>query len=67
MRAALAEMRRTETLPDATDFECDQEVADSSDRVSTRGLEILRILNDVFNGLHAEAAVGANDRLTNHV
>lgn len=36
----------------------------SSDRISSRGLEILRILNDVFNSLPMETAVGANDRLS---
>ena len=28
-----------------------EEVESSNDRISTRGLEMLRILNDVFNGL----------------
>jgi len=37
----------------------------SSDRISSRGLEILRILNDVFNGLPMETAVATNDRLSN--
>ncbi len=36
----------------------------SSDRISSRGLEILRILNDVFNGLPMETTVGSNDRLS---
>jgi hypothetical protein len=66
MRAALAELGRSEAMPEE-DSMCAyaEEGETSSDRISSRGLEILRILNDVFNGLPMETAVATNDRLSN--
>ena len=65
MRAALAELSRSETMPESDSTCAYAEEGDtSSDRISSRGLEILRILNDVFNGLPMETTVGSNDLLT---
>lgn len=55
MRAVFADCCDT----DSTCDDCDCVVADdaaSSDRISSRGLEILRILNDVFNRLPMQSA-----------
>jgi hypothetical protein len=56
MRAVLAERYGTDSLCD--DLACGfaDDAGPSSDRMSSRGLEILRILNDVFNGLPMQTA-----------
>ena len=56
MRAVLAERYGTDSLCD--DLACGyaDDAEPSSDRMSSRGLEILRILNDVFNGLPMQTA-----------
>jgi hypothetical protein len=56
MRAVLAERYGTDSSCD--DMACDfvDDAEPSSDRMSSRGLEILRILNDVFNGLPMQTA-----------
>jgi hypothetical protein len=54
MQAVLAELRRSNSPDDEVVCERAEEVESSDDRISSRGLEILRILNDVFNGLPAE-------------
>jgi hypothetical protein len=56
MRAVLADRFGTDSLcDDVADESADASEA-SSDRISSRGLEILRILNDVFNRLPMQAA-----------
>jgi hypothetical protein len=56
MRVVLADRYDTDSLCDdlAGGFADDAEP--SSDRISSRGLEILRILNDVFNRLPLQTA-----------
>jgi hypothetical protein len=62
MQATLAELSRTESLCDETVCQSADEVQTSGDRISSRGLEILRILNEVFNGLPTEMSAGTRDR-----
>ena len=54
MPAALAERSETEVFYADRMPERFEEKGASGDRISSRGLEILRILNDVFNHLPAE-------------
>ncbi len=56
MRAVLAERYGTDSSCDDLDCGFADDAEPSSDRMSTRGLEILRILNDVFNGLPMQSA-----------
>jgi hypothetical protein len=55
MRAVFAERCDTDSYCDDADCGLNDD-ASSSDRISSRGLEILRILNDVFNGLPTQTA-----------
>jgi hypothetical protein len=55
MRAALADRCDSDSYCDDLDCGIADDAA-SSDRMSSRGLEILRILNDVFNGLPTQTA-----------
>jgi hypothetical protein len=65
MRAVLADRCDTDSYYD--DFDCGiADDAASSDRMSSRGLEILRILNDVFNGLPTQTAA-AESTTAGHV
>jgi hypothetical protein len=57
MQAVLAEMGRSNSPADEMVCECPEELESSNDRISTRGLEMLRVLNDVFNGLPAETGM----------
>jgi hypothetical protein len=57
MQAVIAELCRSNSRADEMVCECAEQVQSSSDRISTRGLEILRILNDVFNGFPAETGM----------
>jgi len=59
---ALAELSSTESLPDEFDCEGSEDDQAAGERISSRGLEILRILNDVFNGLPLDATVATSDR-----
>jgi hypothetical protein len=61
MQLAIAEFSRTKSISDESGCESDPVAQASSDRISSRGLEILRILNDVFNGLPSETSVGTHD------
>jgi hypothetical protein len=54
MQSVLAELCRSNSPGDEMVCERAEDVESSNDRISTRGLEMLRILNDVFNGLTAE-------------
>jgi hypothetical protein len=62
MQATLAELNSTETLAEEFDREGPGNDQAAGERISSRGLEILRILNDVFNGLHLDATVATSDR-----
>ena len=62
MQATLAELNSTETLAEEIDCEGPENDQAAGERISSRGLEILRILNDVFNGLHLDATVATSDR-----
>jgi hypothetical protein len=55
MRAVLADRCDSDSYCDDVDCGIADDAA-SSDRMSSRGLEILRILNDVFNGLPTQTA-----------
>jgi len=61
MPAVLAELNSAESLPEPIDCESPENDPAAGERISTRGLEILRILNDVFNGLHQDATVPTSD------
>jgi hypothetical protein len=57
MQTVLAEMSQLESQADEMGYEGTQDDQSSGDRISSRGLEILRILNEVFNRLPAETGV----------
>ena len=56
MRAVLADRYDTEFVCDDPARGIADDAEPSSDRISSRGLEILRILNDVFNRLPLQTA-----------
>jgi len=62
MPAVLAELNSTESLAEETECAGAEHDQATGERISSRGLEILRILNEVFNGLHPDAAVMTSDR-----
>ena len=57
MQAVLAELGSSNSPADEMVYDRAEDVESSNDRISTRGLEMLRILNDVFNGLPAETVM----------
>lgn len=56
MLALLADRYGSDSLCDDPADRFAAEAEPASDRISSRGLEILRILNDVFNGLPMQTA-----------
>ena len=56
MQAVLADRYATDSSCDDLDCGFADDSQPSSDRMSSRGLEILRILNEVFNGLPMQTA-----------
>jgi hypothetical protein len=53
---------RMTASPAETHLERDDDALSDNERISARGLEILRVLNDLFNTLPGEAEVVADDR-----
>lgn len=59
MPAVLADLSRTLPFPTAVEFEEPENEEGGNERVSARGLEMLRVLNEVFNEMPATTPANA--------